>query len=402
MKKRKIITIVSILVIIAAAFLVMMFLASLKKEPPKTPPREVKRYVKVSKVTYGDVESQVVGEGRLVSSRQVDVIAEVQGKILRGDVPLKKGQSFKKGDLLFRIYDREARLGLAARKSRFLNAIANLLPDFKVDYPDSYPKWRRFLASIDIEKNLPPLPAITSDQEKIFLAGRNTLSDFYSIKSEEVRLKKYSIIAPFTGAYTSVLLEAGSVANPGGRVGKIIRTDQLELEVPIKANDADWIKQGDTVYVGTEDGSKKWTGTVVRKAQFIDASSQRIGVFVGLESKGDNPLVPGLYLRAVFPGVMVRNAMQIPRNAVFNSNEVFVVNGGRLAKREINIHKVDQKELIFSGLEEGTDLVVEPLVNAAENAKVEIFTNVTNGADKIAKTDKTKPGQTNPLGAVKK
>lgn len=377
MKNRKLIVGFTVLIIIGGAFLLMKVLAGFRKEPPKIPPKEIKRYVKAEKVAYQDIESQVIGTGRLSSMHQVDVITEVQGKILAGNVPLKKGQSFKKGDLLFRIYDREARLNLLSRKSRFLNAIANLLPDFKVDFPDSYENWTRFLGDIKIEEDLPPLPKIASTKEKIFLAGRNILSDYYSIKSEEVRLKKYSVYAPFKGTYTQVLLEVGSVANPGSRVGEIIRTDKLELEVPVEAHNADWINPGDTAYVTTEDGSREWSGNVVRKADFVDAGTQSISVFVGLESTPQNPLYLGMYLKAVFPGVMVRNAMQIPRNAVFNSNEVFIVKDGRLAKRMIDIHKVDETTLIFSGLDQGAALVVEPLVNAAENSQVEII-----GADK--------------------
>jgi membrane fusion protein (multidrug efflux system) len=380
MKNRKLIIGFSILGIIAAAFLLMMVLSSFRKEPPKMPPKEIKRYVKAQKVAYGDIESQVAGSGRLSSMQEVDVIAEVQGKILKGDVPLKKGQSFKKGDLLFRIYDQEARLGLLARKSRFLNAIANLLPDFKVDFPDSYKNWTDFLGSIDIEQDLPPLPKIKAAKEKIFLAGRNILSDYYGIKSEEVRLKKYKIYASFTGTYTDVFLEVGSVANPGSRIGEIIRTDQLELEVPIEVHNADWIKFKDPVYVTTGDGSREWSGKVVRKADFVDARTQSVSIFVGLESTPENPLYPGMYLKAVFPGIIVRNAMQMPRNAVFNTNEVFVVKDGRLAKEQISIYKVDEKTLIFSGLEEGIDLVVEPLVNATEDLKVEIIG--ANGADR--------------------
>lgn len=376
MTKRKLKIIVSIVSIIIVAFISMKFLSSLKKMPPKMPSQEIIRYVKTQKVVYGDIESQVTGSGRLSSRQQVDLIAEVQGKILPGDVPLKKGQLFKKGDLHFKIHDGEARLGLLARKSRFLNAIANLLPDFKVDFPGSYPKWIRFLASIDIEKDLPSLPEISSDQEKIFLAGRNILSDYFSIKSEEVRLKKYAVYAPFTGTYTDVLLEVGSVVNPGSRVAKIIQTNQLELEVPIEMQNALWITVGDNVRVSTEDGFKEWTGKVVRKSNFVDPRTQSISVFIGLESTRKNPLFLGLYLRAVFQGVKIKNAMQIPRNAVFNTNEVFLVNSGRLSKREITIHKIDEKTLIFSGLDEGMDLVVEPLVNAAENTKVEIFSGI--------------------------
>jgi len=383
-KNRKVFVGVSILVIIAASFVLMSVLASFKKEPEARPQQELIRYVKAQKVVYQDIESQVVGFGKLSSHGHVDVIAEVQGKILAGNVPLKKGQSFKEGELLFRIYDREARLALLARKSRFLNVIANLLPDFKVDFPGSYNNWAEFLGAIRIENELPDLPAPASPKEKIFLAGRNILSDYYGIKSDEVRLRKYAVYAPFTGAFTEVALEVGSVANPGSRVGKIIRTDKLELEVPVEIRNADWIKPGDPVYVATEDGAKEWSGTVARKAEFV-AGNQTISVFVALRSTRENPLYLGLYLKAVFPGVIVGNAMQIPRNAVFNSNEVFVVDDGRLSKREIMIHKIDETTLIFSGLNEGTDLVVEPLVNAAENTKVEI----------VGRAAKTKPGTKN-------
>ena len=397
MKKRKLIIGFSILGIITAAFLLMKVLSSFRAEPPKMPPKEITRYVKAQKVAYGDIESQVAGSGRLSSMREVDVIAEVQGKILGGDVPLKKGQSFKKGDLLFRIYDREAHFGLLAKKSRFLNAIANLLPDFKVDFPDSYKKWTDFLGSLNIEQDIPTLPEINSAKEKIFLAGRNILSDYYSIKSEEVRLKKYKIYASFTGSYTDVFLEVGSVANPGSRIGEIIRTDQLELEVPIEVHNADWIKFRDPVYVTTEDGSREWSGRVLRKANFVDARTQSVSVFVGLESTPENPLYPGMYLKAVFPGIIVRNAMQMPRNAVFNTNEVFVVKDGRLAKEQISIYKVDEKNLIFSGIEEGIDLVVEPLVNATEDLKVEIIgANGDNRANSDKGTEKT-----NPTGKIK-
>jgi HlyD family secretion protein len=365
--------IIVLVLMLVGAYLIMTFLTGFRKTPVKRPQQEVKRYVRAQKVAYRDIESNVTAAGRLSSTQQVDVITEVQGQIMTGRVPMKKGQSFKRGDLLFKVYDEQARLGLLSRKSRFLNAIANLLPDFKVDFPSSYPLWSRFLDIINIEKDLPPLPKIESTKEKIFLAGRNILSDYYTIKSEEVRLKKYAITAPFSGTFTDVMLEVGSVANPGSRIAKIIRTDKLELEVPLKVKNADWVKKGDLVQVATEDGSREWQGKVARKSQFIDADSQSISIFVALESTPENPLYLGLYLKAIFPGVMVRNAMQIPRNAVFNNNEVFIVKDGRLSKQEIRIHKVDEKTLIFSGLSEGWDLVVEPLINATENSMAEII-----------------------------
>lgn len=87
--------------------------------------------VGIQKITYTTIPVNLVKQGRLISNHKVDISSEVQGKILKGDIPLKTGQAFKKGDLLFRVYDEEAKLALRAAKSRFLTSVANVLPDIK-------------------------------------------------------------------------------------------------------------------------------------------------------------------------------------------------------------------------------------------------------------------------------
>ena len=132
MLKRRLIIIISILVILGGSYGLMVYFSSLKKPQEQKPPVEQKRYVKAKPVEYSDVEVLVSATGRLASQQYVDISSEVQGKILAGNVRFKKGQSFKKGDLLIRIYDKEANLNLQSRKSRFLTSIANILPDFKI------------------------------------------------------------------------------------------------------------------------------------------------------------------------------------------------------------------------------------------------------------------------------
>ena len=370
--KRKIIIISVALFLILASLIGMKFLEKMKNEPEKNVSEQAKLQVQAVSVVYSDVKSGIVASGRLESKQMIDLSAEVQGKILAGNLPLKEGQRFQKGDLLAKIYDREAYYGLLAKKSRFLNAIANILPDFKIDFSDSYSTWVNFFDAIDIKKELPDLPNITSKQEKIFLASRNILSDFYSIKGDEIRLNKYRLLAPFTGMYTQVYLEVGSIANPGARLAQLIRTDQMEMQVPIDAINAQWVAVGDPVKVSTEDERETWKAKVIRKAAYIDQKTQSVSVFIGLSANSKKPLLPGMYMKAFFPGKNIRG-MKIPRTAVFNHNQVFVVENGKLAKTKVNIIKINNKVLIFNGLEEGVQLISEPLVNAIEGTEVEIL-----------------------------
>ena len=64
--------------------------------------------------------------------------------------------------------------------------------------------------------------------------------------------------------------------------------------------------------------------------------------------------------------------MEIPRNSVFNSDEVFVARSGRLAKEKINIIKVNESTLIFNGLPEGDSVVVQQLINVSEGTLVQL------------------------------
>lgn len=371
--KRKITVIVIVLAILVGAFLLMSVLSSLNPDH-ETPPAPVsKAHVKVKKVIYSNIESQVLASGRIVAQNSVDVASEVQGVILSGSVPLKKGQTFKKDDLLLQVYSKEFELSLQAQKSRLLTSIANILPDFKIDYPESYKAWSDFFDNIKIDEDMPNLPELKSRKEKIYLASRNILSDYYSIKGNEIRLDKYFIRALFDGVYIQVNSEVGSVANPGSPLAKIIRTDQLELEVPVKAEEIRWLHKGDKVIASTQDGLSSWKGKISRISKFVDPTTQSISVFVQLPFDPQKTMYNGQYLKAVFPGKIVQSGMEIPRNAMFNFNEVFTVEEGKLKKHEINIEKFNQNTVIINGLPEGVDVVSEPLINAIENTEVEVF-----------------------------
>ena len=369
---RKIIIIALMVLIVGGGFLLMSYFMGMKETPAQQEVADITRKVQAAKVSYSEINSSILETGRLGSMRYVDVISEVQGEILPGGIPLKKGQRFKKGDLLVRIYDKEMEYNLKAAKSRFLNGIANILPDFKFDFPDEYPLVKQFFDDIKIDESLPDLPEINSEKVRIFLASRNILNDYFTIKSTEITLYKHWIYAQFDGTFADVMLEVGSIANRGSRIARIISTEKLELEVPVKVEDIAWIKANQKVEIVSEEGSMKWSGVVNRVADFVDPGTQSVSVFVKVIPTSNQPLYEGQYLKAYFNGKPVSNAMEIPRRAVFNSNEVFIVVDGSLKKTTVNVIKVNRETLIFDGLEEGTVLVTEPLAGATEGSRVEV------------------------------
>ena len=369
-KRQLIITLIGGFLTLVIVGLITFQISRSKEDAKKPTAQKIYRKVKTELIEYSTVETSVQSTGRVVSQQSVDVIAEVQGKIMSGDISLKKGQDFRKGDVLVKIFDQDAAYTLKARKSAYLNAIANILPDLKIDYENEYPVWVDFFEKVKIDEDLPELPEADSRQLKIFLASRNILSEYYAIKSSEIRFDKYTITAPYDGAIQNVLLEVGSVANPGSRIAQVIKTSQLEVEVPVEVSAATWLRLGDKAVLRTGADDLVGEAYVKRISSFVDPGTQSINVYLEVTRQFDK-LFPGGYLRAEFSGMRIRNAMEIPRNAVFNRNLVFTVHEGSLSKDEINILKISETSILFNGLDEGIEIVTEPLANANESMQVQ-------------------------------
>ncbi len=365
--------VVALIILLGGSAALSKLFVSMKPEPPRMPDKEMKRFVKAETVKYDEIISSVAREGRVVSSSEITLVAEASGKIEKGSISLRKGASFKKGQLIAEIYKDEVELALKARKSRFLTTIITLLPDIKVDFPDQLDAYEMFFRAINMEEDLPEMPVIRDEKLKIFLASRNVLSEFYGIQQDEKRLKRHSLYAPFNGTFTLVNFEVGGYINTGGQIAKMIRTDQLEVEVPVENKYSKWIKIGDKVRVFSKNRVSEMPGVVIRKSNFINVNTQSRSIFVKVQHASNVEMLAGEYKIVEFPGQKIAAAMEIARSAVFNSIEVFVIIDGKLKKQEINIIKTNETTLIFNGLKEGVKVVVEPLVNVQENSPVGVI-----------------------------
>lgn len=370
MKKRQLIIVAVGLVIVIGSVSAMQFLSSQREEPAKEQPVAAKKFVKTEPVSYSEISTEIVAYGRVSASENLDLIAEQAGRMYAAaGILLKQGQKFRKGQLLFKVDDKEASLKLQSQKSIFIKDLASLAPDIKVDFPDRYNNWYKYYQSIELDKPIPSLPDKMSSKEKTFLATKNILSSYYDIKSQENNLEKYSYRAPFDGSITDIALQSGSYVNPGTRIGNIIRSDKLEVKVDVTIDDIQWVNLGSRVSIDTEDGDHGWTGKVTRISEVLNKNTQSIDVFITIQQSA-TPLYDGQYLRAIIPGRDVLEAMEIPRNAMVDNSHVFIVQDSLLKMRSIDIYKINSQTVVFNGLDEGTDLVIEPLINAANNMRV--------------------------------
>ncbi len=360
--------------ILVLAIVASSWLSGQRETPVTTAPKDPVKFVSTTPVRYNKVETSIVSYGRVSSSQPLTLISEVSGKISNGNVQLKAGQRFRKGTLLGYIHDQEAILNLRAQKSVFLKEVAAILPDFKIDFEDSFEVWNTYFNQLDVEKPMPSLPDVSSNKQKTYLATKNIYTSYYNIKRLESNLAKRQLIAPFNGTIIEVMLQAGSFTNVGGQIAKIVDTDNLELKIPISPEDIKWVNEGYRVNVESEDGQQRWVGKIKRIGEIVNPTTQSLDVFIDILS-GEQKVYDGLYLRAIIPGKTVENAMEIPRAAVFDGQQVYVLQDSTLKVKNIEVLKVGEETVLFTGLAENEEIVDEPLVNAYNNMKAQKIQN---------------------------
>lgn len=365
------VTIVVIAVgILASAVGIYYLLKSMKEEPEVKKPPVVKKYVNTMPVAYEEVQTHILAYGRVQTAQSLDLLSEVSGRMFQGGIRLKEGESFKKGTLLFYVDDKEASLTLKSQKSNFLRDIAAILPDIRIDYNENFSAWDKYFSSIDIENDLPEIPKTKSDKEKTFIATKGIYSTYYTIKSAEERLKKYRYHAPFDGSVSEVVMETGAFINPGTKIGTIIRTGVHELKVSVETKDIPWVQVGAPVEIFSEETQQNWAGEVLRISDFVNQNTQSVDVYISINKTGGRKIYDGQFIKAAIPASKVENGLIIPRNVIYNTNEVFVLKDTLLQSKQVFVHRTLDENVIISGLNEGELLVVDPLVNAHDNMVV--------------------------------
>lgn len=338
-----------------------------EEAPRKAPVMKVKQ-AEVMKAQQEVIATTLEVQGQLAAFNKVNIYAEVGGMVKGTDRAFKVGTYFPKGSPLIRIDDSETKLALLAQKSTLLNAIAQAMPDLKIDYADNFATWEAYLNDFDLEENLPELPTAKTDQEKRFIASRNLYTQYYNIKSQEARLRKFTLYAPFSGVLTDAAINPGAVISPGQKLGEIMATGNYELVATVPLSDLSYLKIGNNVKLTSEDIEGEWQGKVKRISDQIDPGSQTVQVFISVDGK---ELREGMYLRGEVATRSVGEAVRIPRDLLVEQRNVYVIQDSMLQLKPIQLVKMEAESAIVQGITNGTPLLAKPIPGAFEGMKVE-------------------------------
>ena len=357
--------------IIAIAILIGTIFAfgiiSKGKQKVKKSDKKVVKVAMYKVVKNKELPLIVDASGQLKPKHTFDMYSEVTGVLKSGRKEFRTGTSFRKGELMIQIDDSEVKAQLYSQRSEFQNLITSLLPDIKIEFPEEFKKWDKYLTNFEIEKGIKPLPKLSTKKEKYFVSGKKVFTQYYAIKNLEARYAKYNLRAPFTGVVTETSLKPGGLVRSGQKMGVFSNMDSYELEVSVKASDIGYVSVGDKVIISSSDKSKVWNGDVVRINGAIDLKTQTVSVFV--EAKGAG-LKAGMYLDVQLESKPIKHSILLSRNILHDNTFVYLVKDSTLVEYEIHPVKFNEKSVMVDNLSDGDKLVSRNISGSFPGMKV--------------------------------
>jgi len=358
-------------VVVVAAGLVLSSILSNQKEPMRRHPAAMNRKpLGVIDVENRELSAKFEVTGHLTAFDKVELFAEVSGVLLETEKRFKEGTRFERGEVLIHIDDAVYRNNVLAQKSQLLNQLTLLLPDFSIDFPDRVTAWEQYLHRFDIDAALAPLPEVKSDQERYYIASRDIYNKYFLVKSMEETWAKYTLEAPFNGVVSSSNINPGTLVRAGQKLGEFTNTRLYELAAPVSVRHIPHLRVGQPVSLISEDVAGEFQGKIQRINEVIDPQTQTVKIYI---TARDPRLRDGMFLTARLTSKPIEGAVRIPSTLLVRGDRVYAVaEDSTLYLEEVVVADEENGHSLVQGLEDGTRLIAERLIDAFEGQKVRL------------------------------
>ena len=358
-----------LLLLIVGIFISNLIIDLNKSEPTYNNNSLTSVYIEV--VKNGSNKIEIERNGKLQSSNRISIISEVKGiKKKNRNKSFKEGESYNKGETLIEINSDEFNSTVKQSRSELKNLIASVLPDIKIDHAENFNKWKNFFDNLSVEKPISKMPLSVSEKENLFLVGRGIESAYYKVKNLEERLTKYNIKAPFNGILVKGNISEGAYIVPNQVLGEFIDPNNFEVGVNIPVNHVEKIKLNQSVSIISAGKKDDFMGKIKRINRKVDEMTQTVKIFIGFNNRN---LFEGKFVEVKIPLGTIPNSQLISRSLLINDKYVFIANkDDKISKANVQPLFYNKKNVIVTGLEDGTRLITSNVSGIYEGMKIKV------------------------------
>ena len=382
-----------ILLGVVITVVLFVFKPEAERKPVEYQPPQVEYIVIHPQTIHIPVNTQ----GTIQATTQINLAAEVAGKVSSVSPQLNAGAYFKKGDVLLSIDDSD--YSLAIIKAEALVAAAKqVLARTEAEAEQARLDIKR------IGRRTDSLTAYALREPQLKEAQANLKAARADLAIAKLQLERTKIIAPFDGRVISKHVDVGQYVSPGMAVAEIYSTERVEVRLPLTQSQVSLVnipamylqKNGSKtsdVDLMSEFGGKQWhwLGQVVRTESVIDSRNRLVYVVAEVNESSEDvtkpPLTSGMYVKAIIKGKQLDNIFVLPRDALRYGQEIWLANeNDELVKQPVKVlYKDDRFVYISEGLQAQQKVITGALDYAVQGMKLGLSEGITIQQQKAAK-----------------
>jgi RND family efflux transporter MFP subunit len=357
------------------------------KKPPERKEQDLQApLVEVVQLHSKNIPMVVQGYGTVKPKVEVDIIPEVAGKVVYIHPELIVGGFIPADQAILRIDPRDYELAVRQAEAAVADAKV-LLETEQAEAEVARIEWKQ------LHPDTEPTSPLVLRQPQIRKAKALLDSSEAQLATAQLRLERTNLSLPFDVLITTESVDLGQYVVMGQALAKGYGTGSVEIEVPLMDSELAWfdIFENSIFSNGSSNSAKgtpaevkatfagtehTWKGVVVRTAGQVDKTSRMISVVVEVADpfdakNGRPPLLPGIFAEVLIQGNTLRNAIAVPRDAIRQGNQMWIVNGNRLGVRALDIVRADKNfAYVVSKDFDNAKVVISSLDAAIDGMKV--------------------------------
>ena len=377
--------------ILAVGVLGLALLVALRPEPPKIDPPRQSPLVTTVQPAVRQGNLTVRGNGTARPIREINLVAEVSGKVLSVSDALVSGGFFGSGQTLLQIDPTDYENAVAVAEAEVTQRQFELLTA-QEEVEIAREEWARLERRTGVER-APDSSAMGSLvlKEPQLKAARALLKSAEArLDDARTRLARTSITAPFNGRVRAKMADIGQYVAPGQTVASLYSTDAVEIVVPLASRDAAlltdlWARESrqgrgprlPATVSATFGGQRyEWEGYVDRTEGTLDEATRTVNVVVRVAQpyrsvEGRPPLMVGTFTQVDLQAMALDRYVALPREALREGATVWVVEQGTLQVRAVEVvQEIDEEIYVTSGIDENDRVITSTLTVMTEGMTV--------------------------------
>ncbi len=344
--------VLAVLVVLAAGAAAAGMLMGSRPRPKIAPKKAPATLVEVIEARPEKQQIKVQAMGTVIPAQQLELTAEVGGKIIEFNPQLVPGGTVRKEEVVVRIDDRDYKIAVKQREAQVEDVRFNLKLE-EGNQVIAKREWEMFDSNDASDANR----SLALREPHLARLRASLESAESALAQARLNVERTVVKASFNCLVLEEFLETGQVVSQQTRLATLVGTDAFWVQVNIPVSYLSHINLPDmhgkngakariVYHTGTEKPVER-NGQVIRLLGSVEAAGKMARLLIEvkdpldlLSEKEDRelPLLINAFVKVEIEGTEMEKVFVLPRTAIHEGNHVWLLkDGNKLEIREVKI-----------------------------------------------------------------